>query len=77
MTDNPRPFAKQARRLCLESDEHHDRVVFCNSCRMLEQRLTPMHMLPGMAELLADATLTLTYRRCLPTQAQRGSCESG
>lgn len=59
MTDNPRPFAEQARRLCPESDEHHDKVWFCGHCRMLEQRLTPLHMIPAFKALLADANLTI------------------
>lgn len=63
MSDNPRPFAAQARTLCPESDEHHARVWFCTTCRMIETRLTPLHMLPGMAELLADANLTMPTGR--------------
>jgi hypothetical protein len=67
MTESPRPFAAQARQLCRESDEHHEKVWFCETCRMLEQRLTPIHMLPGIAEIMDDADITITYHRCLLT----------
>lgn len=59
-TPNPRPFAAQARQLCPESDEHHAKVWFCRTCRMLESRLTPLHDIPGMAEVLTDANLSIT-----------------
>jgi hypothetical protein len=58
MTDGERPFAKRARELCPESDEHHDQVWFCMTCRMLELRLTPVTTL--LADVLEDADLTLT-----------------
>lgn len=57
MSDNPRPFLAQARRLCPETDEHHDRVWFCMTCRMFEQRLTPITVL--LADLLFDASLII------------------
>ena len=49
---NPRPFAAQARALCPETN--HDDLWFCTTCLMLEQRLTPITMVPGMAWLLAE-----------------------
>jgi len=55
---NPRPFAAQARALCPETN--HDDVWFCTTCWMLEQRLTPIHMVPGMAGLLAEFDLSST-----------------
>jgi transcriptional regulator with XRE-family HTH domain len=58
---NPRPYAAAARALCPESDPHHDRVWFCTTCRMLEQRLTPISDL--LRGVLADADLTVTWRR--------------
>ncbi len=57
---NPRPYAKAARDLCPESDEHHAKTWFCTTCRMLESRLTPLHEIPGMAEALADADVSIT-----------------
>ncbi len=54
-----RPFAKRARELCPESDEHHDEVWFCTTCRLLEQRLTPIHMMPAFQALLEEADLTI------------------
>lgn len=57
--DNPRPFAEQARALCTELQEHHDTVWFCLSCRLLEQRLTPLSMQPEMVALLKEADLTM------------------
>jgi hypothetical protein len=50
-------FAAQARSLCPESDEHHDRVWFCLTCRMLEQRIQPVSEV--LRDVLADADLTL------------------
>lgn len=38
----PCPISHQARQLCSESDEHHDRVWFCMTCKTLEQRLMPV-----------------------------------
>lgn len=58
---HPRPFAERARELCSESDEHHDRVWFCQTCRMLEQRLTPIA--DALREVLDDADLTVSYPR--------------
>lgn len=65
MTDNPRPFAVRARELCPESDEHHDRVWFCEHCWRLEMRLTPLSMMPAMRELLKDADVSITIRNPL------------
>lgn len=56
-----RPFAAQARELCPESDEHHAAVWFCQTCRLLEMRLTPITDVLG--DLLKDAELTVTYHR--------------
>ncbi|MCV7255669.1 hypothetical protein H7J86_26240 [Mycobacterium hackensackense] len=53
-----RPFAAQARRLCPESDEHHARVWFCETCRLLEMRLTPITTI--MRDLLDDDALRIT-----------------
>lgn len=55
MTD--RPFAAQARQMCPESDDHHDRVWFCLTCRALESRLTPIT--EALKDVLADADLTI------------------
>lgn len=49
---NDRPYAAQARQMCPESDEHHDRVWFCLTCRGLETRLTPVSEF--LAELLSE-----------------------
>lgn len=59
-----RPFAAQARRLCPESAEHHDRVWFCQHCRLLEMRLTPITDVIG--DLLDDAGLTITIPTTRP-----------
>lgn len=56
---DPRGYAAQARELCPESDEYHERVWFCGTCRLLEQRLTPVSDV--LADALRDAGLTLTY----------------
>lgn len=48
---NDRPYAAQARQMCPETDEHHDRVWFCLTCRGLETRLTPV------SEFLAGSPL--------------------
>lgn len=53
-----RPYAADARRLCPESDEHHDHVWFCQTCRLIEMRLTPITDLVG--DLLADTDLRIT-----------------
>ncbi|WP_301119609.1 hypothetical protein [Mycolicibacterium fortuitum] len=57
---NPRPFAARARELCSESDEHHDQVWFCTTCRLLEQRLTPISDV--LADALKDAALSVTVK---------------
>lgn len=68
---NPsRPFAQRARELC---PDNHDEGC-CQHCRLLELRLTPMHMIPGFADLLADANLTVTYRRDLPGGGDEPHC---
>lgn len=55
----PRPFAAQARALCPESS--HNGRTECPTCKALETRLTPVtDVLRGV---LADADLTITYRR--------------
>lgn len=59
---NPRPFAEQARRLCLESKEHHDRTWSCATCHLIEHRLTPIHMMKEFRTLLLNEGLTLHVR---------------
>lgn len=56
MTDNS-AFAAQARNLCPESDEHHDRVWFCMTCYALRKRLEPISDV--LRDVLHDAQLTL------------------
>lgn len=51
-------FAAQTRELCPESDEHHEKVWFCLTCKALESRLTPIS--EALADLLADESLTVT-----------------
>jgi hypothetical protein len=43
--------------MCPESDEHHDGVWFCQTCRALESRLTPITEV--LKDVLADADLTI------------------
>lgn len=51
-------ISHQARELCSESDEHHDRVWLCMTCKALEFRLMPI------GELLKGITdLSVTVRR--------------
>lgn len=52
-----RPFAAQARGLCPESVEHHDGVWFCQTCRMIEWRLTPVTEL--LRTMLDDDVLSV------------------
>lgn len=61
MTDsNPRPYAEQAYKMCVQSGHHDDKTWFCEWCRLLEMRLTPIHEIPAFRELLAEMpTLTL------------------
>lgn len=56
-----RPFAAQARQLCPESEEHHAKVWCCETCSLLEMRLTPVTHLIG--DLLEDVDLHVTYHR--------------
>jgi len=53
-----RPFAARARQLCTETDEHHARVWFCETCHLIERRLTPITDVLG--DLLDDPTLRIT-----------------
>lgn len=53
----PCAISHRARQLCSESDEHHARVWFCMTCKMLEQRLMPISEV--LADLLADAEVTV------------------
>lgn len=48
------------RDLCPESDEHHDSVWFCLTCRMIEQRLRPIAEI--LKDDLADADLTMEFK---------------
>lgn len=57
----PCAISHRARQLCSESDEHHDRVWFCMTCKMLEQRLMPIDAV--LASALGDADLTITLWR--------------
>lgn len=47
------------RDLCPESDEHHDSVWFCLTCRMIEQRLRPVSEV--LKDVLMGADLTVEY----------------
>jgi hypothetical protein len=51
--------AAQARSLCPESDEHHDRVWFCMTCKMLERRLTPISEV--LRDVLWDSDLSVQF----------------
>lgn len=51
--------ATQARQLCPESDEHHDTVWFCMTCKGLESRLTPISEV--LHDVLDDAALTIRH----------------
>ncbi|WP_234821250.1 hypothetical protein [Mycobacteroides abscessus] len=53
----PCSISHRARQLCAESEEHHDRVWFCMTCKMLEQRLMPIGEV--LADLLADVEVTV------------------
>lgn len=57
---SPRPYAARARELCEYFGSHDADAATCSSCHVLEQRLTPIHQIPGFGELLADANLTIT-----------------
>ncbi|SHX32226.1 Uncharacterised protein [Mycobacteroides abscessus subsp. bolletii] len=51
-------ISRQARELCSESDEHHDRVWFCMTCKALELRLA------SVSEFVKGITdLSVTVRR--------------
>ena len=57
----PPGISHQARQLCSESDEHHDKVWFCMTCKMLEQRLMPIS--GALKALLEEADLTVEFHR--------------
>lgn len=52
-------FAARARELCPESDEHHDRVIFCTTCHLIARRLQPVH--ETLRDVLDDAGLTIQF----------------
>ncbi|RIT58862.1 hypothetical protein D2E90_20780 [Mycobacteroides abscessus] len=56
----PCAISHRARQLRSESDEHHARVWFCMTCKMLEHRLMPVTDV--LAALLNDAGLSITVR---------------
>lgn len=56
----PCAISHRARQLCSESDEHHDRVWFCMTCKAIESRLMPVADV--LAPLLKDAGLSITLR---------------
>lgn len=60
-TKIPCAISHRARELCSESDEHHARVWFCMTCKMLEQRLMPLSEV--LASVLEDAGLAITVPR--------------
>lgn len=49
-----RPFAEQAYHLCVRSGHHDYEAWFCEHCRLIEMRLTPIFDMPGMREILAE-----------------------
>lgn len=57
----PPAISHRARQLCPESDEHHERVWACMTCKALEHRLMPIGEV--LAPLLEDAGLLITLRR--------------
>lgn len=57
----PAAISHRARQLCSESDEHHERVWFCMTCKMLEQRLMPISDV--LASVLEDAGPAITVSR--------------
>ena len=52
-------WSARARELCPESDEHHERVWFCMTCRTLAFRLQPISEV--LADVLADADISITF----------------
>lgn len=63
----------KARELCPESDDHHVRVWFCMTCRGIAQRLQPVSEV--VADVLADADLTLTVDALNCWPPPRGRCD--
>lgn len=61
MVKASRGVSWRTRQLCSESDEHHERVWFCMTCKALEQRLAPVS--ETLAELLQSADLSVTITR--------------
>lgn len=55
----PASISHQARERCPESDEHHDRVWFCMTCKAIEQRLMPIDEVLAPDLSAADLTIEL------------------
>lgn len=72
--DNEQSYiAAQARSLCSESDEHHERVWFCMTCMALRERLKPINEAITKALLESDISVDIKVKHIYENYFQKNS----